>query len=186
MPNQRGHLQTQLISLCSVWINIQKIAELMLISGGACNSKSSCLQRSKCNDFEIVSSIQVYLTSVVVHPGPNRFANPTVALQSSQQSAGNGTLCLLTSRIDLLPRTRSAWLLKGGVVRHPDQSSLHILPLQFHPISLFSFQRSIAGPHGIQRTVHRRGALSIELLQRQIALVLHYSSLLEVCDLYRD
>jgi hypothetical protein len=51
-------------------------------------------------------------------------------------------------------------------------------------IFLFSFQRSSARTNGIQRSVHRCGALSIELLQRQITLMLHYSSLLEVCDLY--
>ena len=49
---------------------------------------------------------------------------------------------------------------------------------------LFSLKRSSARAHSIIRSVHGCGALSIELLQRQVTLVLHYSSLLEVCDLY--
>lgn len=63
-----------------------------------------------------MSSIQVYFTSVVVHAGQHptiSSCGPTIALQSSQRSAGNCTLCLLLSRIDLLPRTRSARLLDG-------------------------------------------------------------------------
>lgn len=76
--------------------------------------------------------------------------------------------------------------MKGNIMRHSGKSLLHSLPVQLHPISLFPFQCSIARAHGIHRGVHRCGALSIELLQRQIALVLHYSSLLEVCDLCRS
>lgn len=126
------------------------------------------------------------LTSVVVHPGQYRLANPTAALQSSQQSGGGCILCLLTSRIGLLLRMCNVCLSKGSILRHRSRSPLHILEFQSYSIFLFSLQRSSARTHGIQRTVHRCGAFSIELLQRQIALVLHYSSLLEVRDLLQN
>ena len=126
------------------------------------------------------------LTSVVVHPGQYRLANPTAALQSSQQSAGDYILCLLTSRIGLLLRMCNACLSKGSILRHRSRSPLHILEFRSYSIFLFSLQRSSARTHGIQRTVHRCRAFSIELLQRQIALVLHYSSLLEVRDLLQN
>lgn len=71
-------------------------------------------------------------------------------------------------------------------LRHRSHPSLQVLHFHSHTFFLFSLQRSSARTHSIQRTVHRCGALGIELLQRQVALVLHYSSLLEICDLYRN
>ena len=49
----------------------------------------------------------------------------------------------------------------------------------------FSLECSSTRTYAIICSVHRCGALSIELLQCRIALVFHHPSLLEVCDLYR-
>jgi len=145
---------------------------------------SSGRQQPNFDFSEIISSIQVYSYTNRGTTGHYRLANRS--LQLLQELADSGMLCLST---DAQPYCQAravrgcSWTIFAPV--YPSflnlfcscgsMSSRH---------DLFSLQRSSTRTHAIIRSVHRCGALSIELLQRQVALVLHYSSLLEVCDLH--